>query len=146
MKMRFPFVLMFLSICLFKAKANSVSDLTDSISDLKIENQQIIYNEKVVGNVSDPIIQLNDNKSEDYKVQIFGKKGRLVAEYRIEVLSKKKKNQDEILTAQIKTTKDNVVHNGNNFVDFHQRFSIQHKESILQLDKVVKYLLTYKYL
>ncbi len=45
-----------------------------------------------------------------------------------------------------KVSSDNVIHNGTNFIDFHLKSSTDIKDAILQLDKVVKYLLNYKYL
>ncbi|HTN19054.1 MAG TPA: hypothetical protein VL125_01190 [Pelobium sp.] len=145
MKISFLLILAFIGSSFIEVKANVV-DLTDSISGVKIENQQILYRKSVLGKVKVLSDGAKTQNSKLYNVQIFGRKGRLVAEYEVEVLSKHKKNHDAILNAQIKTVKDNVIHNGTNFIDFHLKPSADSKDAVLQLDKVVKYLLNYKYL
>lgn len=139
------FTLFFLCASFFGAKANFI-DLTDSIGDVKIEQEQIIYRKKVLGNIKTLKVESQNHTSNNYRFQIFGKKGSLIAEYEMEVVDKQKKNQDDIIAAHLKTTKDNIVHNGNNFLDFHQKASNRQKNAILQLDKVIRYLLTYNYL
>jgi hypothetical protein len=145
MKISFLLILAFIGSSFIEVKAN-VIDLTDSVSGVKIENQQILYQKSVLGKVKVLSDGAKTQNSKLYNVQIFGKKGRLVAEYEVEVLNKHKKHHDTILNAQIKTVKDNVIHNGTNFIDFHLKSSTDIKDAILQLDKVVKYLLNYKYL
>lgn len=129
----------------FSAKANFI-DLTDSLGDVKIEQEKIIYRKKVLGNIKTLKVESQNQTSNNYRFQIFGKKGSLIAEYEMEVVDKQKKNQDDIITAHLKTTRDNIIHNGNNFLDFHQKASNRQKDDILQLEKVIKYLLTYNYL
>ncbi|HET8829370.1 MAG TPA: hypothetical protein VFM79_08500 [Pelobium sp.] len=129
----------------FSAKANFI-DLTDSLGDVKIEQEKIIYRKKVLGNIKTLKVEAQNQTSNNYRFQIFGKKGSLIAEYEMEVVDKQKKNQDDIITAHLKTTRDNIIHNGNNFLDFHQKASNRQKDDILQLEKVIKYLLTYNYL
>ncbi|WP_017256856.1 hypothetical protein [Pedobacter arcticus] len=145
MKFYTTLILFFFYAFIFRAEAR-VTDLTDSISDVKIENQQIIFDTKVLGIVRKLKVHRNTSKTENYTYQIFEKKGKLIAEYEMEISSNEKKTKEGILSAQIKTLKDNVVHNGNNFLDYHMKPSKNNVERILQLDKVIKYLLTYKYL
>ncbi len=143
MKGRFVIILFFLSSSFITAHASIFND-TDTISEVKIDYPKIIAKKKVVGTVKTLPVIPSDSKSENHKVQIFEKSGKLVAEYELEVLSDRKKNRDAIISAKIKTLKDNVVHNGNNFIDVH--FKSSKNETLLQLNKVVEYLLKYKYL
>ena len=143
MKMRLLLILIFVSFSLSNLYAVTISQ-TDTVNDVIIKNQQIISAEEVVGNIKTLTLASSDSKSKSYKVQIFEKSGSLIAEYDLEVLSKQNKNQDAIVSAQIKTLSDNVVHNGNNFIDFH--FKSTKKDALFQLNKVVEYLLKYKYL
>ena len=145
MKIYLLFTLTFICSLFVGTKANA-SNLTDTLGNVKIENQQILYHKKVLGKVKVLPDQAQAQRSKTYNVQIFTKKGRLVAQYKMEVLSKCKKNQDAILSAQIKTVADNVTHNGANFIDFHLKPATDIKNALLQLDKVVEYLLNYKYL
>ena len=145
MKFYTTLFLFFFCVLFFQAEAH-VTDITDSIGDVKIENQQIVFHTKVLGVVKKLKVQRNASKTENYTYQIFEKKGKLVAEYEMEISNKEKRMKEGILSAQIKTLKDNVVHNGNNFLDYHMKSSKDNVDRILQLDKVVRYLLTYKYL
>ncbi len=139
-------ILLFFVCSLFSQAKENIVDLTDSINDVTIENQQIISHKKVLGKVKKLKVQRSTARSDNYTYQIFERKGKLVAEFEMEVLSKQKKAQDGILSAQVKTFKDNVIHNGTNFIDFHVKSLRNDSEVVLQLDKVVKYLLAYKYL
>lgn len=145
MKFYTTLFLFFFCVLFFQAEAH-VTDITDSIGDVKIENQQIVFHTKVLGVVKKLKVQRNASKTENYTYQIFEKKGKLIAEYEMEISNKEKRMKEGILSAQIKTLKDNVVHNGNNFLDYHVKSSKDNVDRILQLDKVVRYLLTYKYL
>lgn len=146
MKIYFYFLLVFLSMSFLKASATQI-DSTDTVTDLTIEEQQIIYQDKVVGKVQTLKAEALSSKSDDYTIQIFAKKGTLIAEYDIKVLAKRKKNKDCILSAELKTLKDNVIHNGSNFIDFHLNAVSDNKSAnLLQVDRVIKYLLAYKYL
>nr|WP_294899285.1 hypothetical protein [uncultured Pedobacter sp.] len=145
MKIYLLLILGFFCFSFTQVKANTL-DLTDTVSGIKIENQKILYHKNVLGKVKVHADDEQSQKAKIYNVQIFGKNQSLVAEYEVEVLSKQKKNQDAILSAQIKTIKDNVIHNGANFIDFHLKSSVDVEDAVLQLDKVIKYLLEYKYL
>lgn len=146
MKVYFSILLFFLTLSFFKASASQI-DSADTVTDLKIEQQQIIYQKEVVGKVQTIKVEPINSDSEEYTIQIFTNKGTLVAEYDVKVLAKHKKNKDSILSAELKTIKDNVVHNGSNFIDFHlQSMSDNKNANLLQVDRVVKYLLTNKYL
>ena len=125
-------------------KAANFNEMDTIDDDVKIENEQILYKNSILGK-----IETKEHKSADAKIRmvnvlIYSKKGKLVAEYNLEMLNKPKKNEDIILSANIKTTKDKVNHNGSNFIDFHEKQT--EKDKNLQLDRVVKYLMDYKYL
>jgi len=143
MKMRLLIIVLFVASSVTKLYATVINP-ADTINDVIVENQQIISEKKIVGNIKTLSLSSDNSKSESYKVQIFENSGKLIAEYDVEVLNKQNKNQDAIISAQIKTLNDNVVHNGNNFIDFH--FKSAKKDAFLQLNKVVEYLLRYKYL
>ena len=128
------------SVMTLQAKTNSDSD---TLSNVVIQNQQIISKKKLVGKIKKTVLPSNLPNATNHTVQIFGKSGKLIAEYVIEVLNKQRRNQDVIIAAQVKTLKDNVVHNGNNFIDFH--IKSRNEDAVLQLNKVVEYLLMYNY-
>ncbi len=145
MKLQLLIVFFFIGGPFLKAQAhNLIESDTDTVKDVRIEKSQIIYNKNILGRIKTTHLHSKNSKSENYKVEVFCKQGRLVAEYEVEVLNKHRKNQDAILSAYVKTVIDNVVHYGSNFIDFHKK-SEEHI-SVLQVEKVVKYLFTYKYL
>lgn len=139
-------LLCFLSMSVFYASAHQI-DSTDTTAELKIHDQQIIYQEEILGKIETLRTDATNAESEDFTIEIFSKKGDLVAKYNVKMLARLKKNKDYILSAELKTLKDNVVHNGSNFLDFHSKsFSNEKMNNLLQIDKAVKYLFAHRYL
>lgn len=139
------FIALFFLGVVFSVKASLLCE-ADSASDIRIEQQQIICHQSVVGRLKTSSTKSANPNAQSFRIQIFEDKGRLVAEYDIELLGKRKKNQDAILGAKIKTLRDNVVHNGTNFLDFHAKEVDKSQDSLFQLEKVVEYLMAYDYL
>lgn len=117
----------------------------DTIENVSIEDEKIIFNDNLIGKFETKELQSSDDKTKVINVLIYSTEGSLIAEYDVQLLNKEKKNTDSIVSASVKTVKDKVNHNGSNFIDFHHKKTDKPKNEILQLSKVVKYLIEYKY-
>lgn len=120
-----------------------ISNLND---DIEINQEIVTYKNNVVAKFETQEQKSGDAKTKIVNVSIFSKKGKLIALYDIELLNKASKNKDAILSASIKTTKDKVIHSGTNFLDFHVKQKNEDQAKLIQLDQVIKYLMSYHYL
>lgn len=114
--------------------------------DIEINQEVITYKNDVVGKFETEEVESGNAKTKTVNVSIFSKKGMLIAMYNLELLNKPNKNKDVILSASVKTTKDKVIHSGTNFIDFHIKGKKTDESKLIQLDKVIRYLIDYNYL
>ncbi len=138
-------IFLILTTLTFTAQANFYFT-PDSVGDVDIEGQNIVYQDQRLGKVETKALPSKDDKSNCFQVTIFERGGTLIAEYNVEVLKGKKRKQEAILFAQVKTIKDKVVHNGSNFIDSQQTEDDNSQETTLQLKRVIGYLRLHRYL
>lgn len=133
---------------------NSDLDILSSIDDegLIVESNSVNLDGKHLANFTVESKELSADKREitkSYEVKIFNDKNKMVAEYSIEVAKDLKNNEMLVKEGFIKTKRDNVTHNGANFLDYHMACDQDKEEKkcdVPQIAKVIKYLISYKYL
>ncbi|OAQ38744.1 hypothetical protein A5893_11890 [Pedobacter psychrophilus] len=125
----------------------SLNTANDSAKKITIINQQIKCQDKLVGKYTTNAINLEGDKVTRFVVKFFETEGEEIAELKIDLLNKVKKNQQQILDASLNTLTDNVVHNGSNFINYQQIIKIEDNlENASQLKSTINYLLENKYL
>ncbi|MBK0383398.1 hypothetical protein I5M32_10535 [Pedobacter sp. SD-b] len=119
----------------------------DSTKKISLENHEIKYKDKLLGNYTTKAIKLEGNKITKFIVRFFETGGNEIAEYHIEVINKVKRNQVSIIEASLSTLSDHVTHNGSNFIDFNQRSITENESAVVpQLKNTIAYLIKNKYL
>jgi hypothetical protein len=128
------------------AKFNSIK--SDTINPIEIVKDQVIYENKTVAKIKSEKISATDSKNVRYLVNVYESEGKQIAKFEIEVTQKAKKNVDAVKYAQLTTLKDNVVHNGSNFIDFHLQLTeaVLKEDEAPQLANMVDYLIDNKYI
>ncbi len=132
-----------------KAKTSFSKDTTENLTFI---HHQVKSGDKILATYT--ISKTDSSSFKDkinvYLVKIYSSEGTMVAEYDIEVLDKLKKNQLPVVSASLKTKKDNVTHHASNFIDYHQvstqKDAISKGDYAPQLGRAIKYLMDYNYL
>jgi hypothetical protein len=124
----------------------------DSAKKYDFTNNQIKYRGNILGKFT-----LSETKSEEkgnkethlFKVIIYGVKGDKAANYDLTILENTKKGLISVVDVSLKTVKDNVKHDGANFINYSPLNSgvneLDKKINMLQLNNLMDYLLSYKY-
>ena len=144
-KLTLFFLLVFVAKTNFAKSSNLAAD---TIKSIEIVENQILYDNKPIANIKSEKVSTSDGKNVKYLVSVYHNEGKEVAKFEIEVSSKVKKKEDAVKYAQLTTLKDNVVHNGSNFIDYHMQLTeaVLEDEKAPQIAKMVDYLIENKYL
>jgi len=128
------------------AKFNNL--VIDTIKPIEIVKNQIFYENKPIANIKTEKVSTSDGKNVKYLVNVYESEGKQIAKFEIEITPKVKKNTDAVKHAQLTTLRDNVVHNGTNFINFHLPVSEteSNENEVPQLAKMVDYLIDNRYL
>jgi hypothetical protein len=140
------FLLVFFTKTNFQKFNNTV--LTDTTKRIEVVNNQVLYESKMIGTIKSEKISTNGGKNLKFQVKVYETDGKEIAKFEIEVTAKAKKNTDPVKHAVLTTSKDNVVHNGSNFIDYHlpcKELEMKQNE-VPQICKMVNYLIDNKYL
>jgi len=129
-----------------------INDVADTTLKFDFANNQIKYHGNIFGKFT-----LSETKSEEkgnkethlFKVIIYGVKGDKAANYDLTILENTKKGLISVVDVSLKTVKDNVKHDGANFINYSPVNSgvneFDKKINMLQLNNLMEYLLSYKY-
>lgn len=138
-------ILVFLGKVSFAGYMSDFED--DSLKKISIDNQRIKYQDKLVGKYTTKTVKLEGDKVTRFIVRFFKTEGNEIAEFNIDVLNKVKKNQEQIVDVSLSTLSDNVSHNGENFINYHQKIEIEiNPEGTPQLENTIAYLIKNNYL
>lgn len=124
----------------------------DTAKEFDFTDDQIKYHGNILGKFTFSEIksQVKGNKETQLlKVVIYGLNGNKVADYDLTILENPRKGGISVVDVYLKTLKDNVKHDGANFINYSRSISgvneLDKKVNILQLESLVEYLVRYKY-
>lgn len=124
----------------------------DTVKEFDFTDDQIKYHGNILGKFtfSEVRSQLKGNKeSQLLKVIIYGSNGDKVAYYDLTILEIPKKRMISVVDVSLKTVKDNVKHDGANFINYTINDTgvnqLEKKVNKLQLNSLIEYLVHYKY-